>query len=54
MKKTLEFLKGSVAGRVGVGALAFVLAYTTSGAVNCPMCGYQGLHPWEWGVVVGV
>ena len=54
MKKTPEFLKRAVAGRVGLGALAFVLAYTTSGNVNCPMCGYQGLHPWEWGVVVGV
>ena len=54
MKKTLELLKRNAASRIGVGALAFLLAYTTSGAVNCPMCGYQGLHPWEWGVVLGV
>ena len=54
MKKALELLKRNAASRTGVGALAFVLAYTTSGLVNCPVCGNQGLHPWEWGVVLGV
>ena len=54
VNKVHGFLKGSVAVRVGAGLFAFVLAYTTSGLVNCPMCGNQGLHPWEWGVVVGV
>ena len=54
MNKALDLLKSKAAGRVGVGALAFVLAYTTSGLVNCPVCGNQGLHPWEWGVVLGV
>jgi len=52
--KALAILKRKAAGRIGVGALAFVLAYTTSGLVDCPVCGYQGLHPWEWGVVLGV
>ena len=54
MKKVLELLKGTVVGRFGIGVLAFVLAYTSSGGGTCPFCGNQGLHPWEWGVVVGV
>ena len=54
VKKTYELLRGLASSKVGIGAFAFVLAYTTSGDVNCPFCGSQGLHPWEWGVVLGI
>lgn len=55
MKKAYEFLRGFASGKaVGGGVLAFVIAYTSGGYVNCPLCGGQGLHPWEWGVTLGI
>ena len=54
MKKAYEFLRGFASGKVAAGALAFVIAYTSGGYVNCPLCGGQGLHPWEWGVTLGI
>lgn len=54
MKKVYEFLRGFASGKVAAGALTFVIAYTSSGYVNCPLCGGQGLHPWEWGVTLGI
>ena len=54
VKKVYEFLRGFASGKVAAGALTFVIAYTSSGYVNCPLCGGQGLHPWEWGVTLGI
>ena len=54
MREALELLKGTAASKFGIGVFAFVIAYTSSGGANCPICGNQGLHPWEWGVVIGV
>ena len=54
MKKAYEFLRGVASSKATIGALAFVIAYTTGGNINCPFCGGQGLHPWEWGVTFGI
>ena len=54
VKKAYEFLRGFASIKVATGALAFVIAYTSGGYVNCPLCGGQGLHPWEWGVTLGI
>ena len=54
MKKAFEFLRGFASAKVAAGALVFVIGYTSGGYVNCPLCGGQGLHPWEWGVTLGI
>ena len=55
VKKAYKFLRGFASGKVAAGgALAFVIAYTSGGYINCPLCGGQGLHPWEWGVTLGI
>ena len=54
MKKAYEFLRGNASTKAAIGALAFAIGYTAGGNVSCPFCGGQGLHPWEWGVSLGI
>ena len=54
MKKAYEFLRGFASSKAATGALIFVLAYTSGRSASCPFCGGQGLHPWEWGVTIGI
>ena len=50
MKKVCELLKWFTTSKIAVGAVAFMFAYMIrSRGVGCPLCGNQGLHPWEWG-----
>ncbi len=54
VKKVYELLRGFASAKVAAGALVFVIGYTSGGYLNCPLCGGQGLHPWEWGVTLGI
>lgn len=54
MKKAYEFLRGNASTKAAIGALAFAIGYTAGGNASCPFCGGQGLHPWEWGVSLGI
>ena len=40
--------------RVTILSLAAVFAYLIpKGSISCPFCGSMGVHPWEWGTIVG-
>ena len=49
MEKIQRFLRRSLAGKLTVGAIALMFAYMVGGGkAVCPLCGNQGIHPWEW------
>ena len=53
--KAQELLKRVVTSKLGTGGIAIVFAYVVPKAgIACPICGNQGVHPWEWGSVVGI
>ena len=53
--KVQELLRRVVTSRLAMGGIAVVFAYVVPKAgIACPICGNQGVHPWEWGSVVGL
>ena len=55
MKKIYSLLTRFTASKLAAGAAVFMVAYMIrSSSVGCPICGNQGLHPWEWGGFVGL
>lgn len=55
MKKADRLLKGFLTSKITIGAVAAIFAYVIPrGGIACPICGNKGVHPWEWGSIVGV
>ncbi|MCY4527406.1 MAG: hypothetical protein OXD46_00015 [Chloroflexi bacterium] len=55
MKKIYDLLTRFTTNKIAIGGLVFMVAYMIrSSSVGCPLCGNQGLHPWEWGGFVGL
>ena len=53
--KAREILRRVVTSKLVIGGIAVVFAYVVPRAgIACPICGNQGVHPWEWGSVVGI
>ena len=53
--KIRELPKRVIANKFAMGGVAVVFAYVVPKAgIACPICGNQGVHPWEWGSVVGI
>ena len=49
MDKIQRLLMRSVTGKLAAGAIAFMFVYVVGGGkAVCPLCGNQGIHPWEW------
>ncbi len=55
VKKIYNLLTRFTANKLAIGTLVLMVAYMVrSSSVGCPVCGNQGLHPWEWGTFVGL
>jgi hypothetical protein len=55
VKKIYNLLTRFTANKLAIGSLVFMVAYMVrSSSGGCPVCGNQGLHPWEWGTFVGL
>ena len=49
MEKIRKVLRHSVTGKLAGGAVALAFVYMVGGGkAVCPLCGNQGIHPWEW------
>ena len=49
VEKILKLLRRSLTGKLSAGAIAFMFVYVVGGGkAVCPLCGNQGIHPWEW------
>ncbi len=55
MRKIGKFLRRSVAGKLAGAGVAFMFVYMVGGGkAVCPLCGNQGIHPWEWSGAVNL
>ena len=49
MEKIRRILRHSPTGKLAAGTIAFMFVYMVGGGkAVCPLCGNQGIHPWEW------
>ena len=49
MEKIRKLLRRSLTGKLAAGGIAFMFVYMVGGGkAVCPLCGNQGIHPWEW------
>ena len=49
MEKIRKLLRCSLTSKLAGGAIAFMFVYMVGGGkAVCPLCGNQGIHPWEW------
>ncbi len=49
MEKIRKILRRSLIGKLAAGSIAFTFVYVVGGGkAVCPLCGNQGIHPWEW------
>ena len=45
----MKFLKQALTGKLAATAIAIMFVYVVGGGkAVCPLCGNQGIHPWEW------
>ena len=55
VKNIYNLLSRFTMSKFAIGTLVLMVAYMVrSSSVGCPVCGNQGLHPWEWGTFVGL
>ncbi len=44
-----KLLRGGLVRKMAYGPVAFMFVYVVGGGkAVCPLCGNQGIHPWEW------
>ncbi len=49
MEKIRKLLRRSLTGKLTAAGIAFMFVYMVGGGkAVCPLCGNQGIHPWEW------
>ena len=49
MEKIRKVLGHPLTTKLTGGAIAFMFVYMVGGGkAVCPLCGNQGIHPWEW------
>ena len=49
MEKIRKLLRRSLTTKIAAAAIAFMFVYMVGGGkAVCPLCGNQGIHPWEW------
>ena len=49
MEKIRKFLRHTLTGKLTAAGIAFMFVYVVGGGkAVCPLCGNQGIHPWEW------
>lgn len=49
VEKIRKVLTSSLSGKFTAVGIAFMFVYMVGGGkAVCPLCGNQGIHPWEW------
>lgn len=55
MAKVIGLLRSVSTSKVAMGSTVFMFAYMVkNSSIGCPICGGQGIHPWEWGGMTGI
>ena len=53
--KVIGLLRSVSTSKVAMGSTVFMFAYMVkNSSIGCPICGGQGIHPWEWGGMTGI
>ena len=49
MRKIQKLLANPLAVKLAAGGTTLMFAHVVGGSKYiCPLCGNQGIHPWEW------